>query len=389
MKYLRSIKPQLFKLFSEKWKRVYLTVLSVIFILSSVFFYFPPQKVEAISPWYDYDWHYRKAITVDNTGNVDELTDYQVQVDFNNTNFDFSKAESDGSDIRFTDSDATILIPYWIENWDAVGETAVLWSKVPSILASSTKTIYMYYGNSNAESASSGTGTFDFYDGFDDPTLDETPILTFGVIGDIHHTLTPFVYPNIGDNSARIQAFVTEMNSREASFVVANGDNVHNLSVGTTPLNPSDFANNLDDFKTEITGFNGAVYYDLGNHDVLPLNKSDIISRWNDPAQDSHIPSSYYYFDYSAQNYRFIVLDSQYNLDGTDKDASSPDYSEGFIPAAEQTWLTNTLSDAASLGYKAIIFNHQKITETGLYGISNSATVRPIIAGSGIVSLVI
>ncbi|MEM5810201.1 MAG: DUF2341 domain-containing protein [Candidatus Aenigmatarchaeota archaeon] len=66
-----------------------------------------------------------------------------------------AKARLDYGDIRFTDSDGTQL-NYWQE---ADGK---FWVKVPSIPASSTKTIYVYYGNPNATSASSFGNTFGF-----------------------------------------------------------------------------------------------------------------------------------------------------------------------------------------------------------------------------------
>ena len=46
------------------------------------------------------DWKYYKEITIkENSGKT--LTNYQILVELNSANFDFSKAKSDGSDIRF------------------------------------------------------------------------------------------------------------------------------------------------------------------------------------------------------------------------------------------------------------------------------------------------
>jgi len=124
-----------------------------------------------ISPtlaWWNDFWTYRKPITIDNTGNSNDLTNYQVLVVLNSTNFDFSKANSDGSDIRFIDSDDTTKLNYWIEEWDATAQEAKIWVNVTSIPASSTKTIYMYYGNPSASSESNGTAVFEFFDDFED-----------------------------------------------------------------------------------------------------------------------------------------------------------------------------------------------------------------------------
>jgi hypothetical protein len=69
------------------------------------------------------------------------------------------KMRSDGGDIRFTDSDETTLLNYWVESGINTSSTKI-WVKVPSIPASSSKTIYVYYGNPSATSLSSATNTF-------------------------------------------------------------------------------------------------------------------------------------------------------------------------------------------------------------------------------------
>jgi hypothetical protein len=71
-----------------------------------------------------------------------------------------SKMRSDCGDVRFTDSDAATLLSYWIEPDTCNTATTRIWVRVPSIPASSTRTIYMYYGNPTATSASNGTAVF-------------------------------------------------------------------------------------------------------------------------------------------------------------------------------------------------------------------------------------
>jgi len=116
-------------------------------------------------------WAYRREITItEQSGST--LTDYQVRIELNSSNFDFSKANSDGSDIRFTEDDGTTLLPYWIEKWDNTNEEAVIWVKVPSIPANGETTIYLYYGNSGAESESDGDAVFELFDDFEGTELD-------------------------------------------------------------------------------------------------------------------------------------------------------------------------------------------------------------------------
>jgi hypothetical protein len=94
--------------------------------------------------WYDISWPYRCAVTITNSGST-SLTDYQVKITLNNS-FDFSNAKSDGSDLRVTSHDGTTLIPFWIENWNAVTQQASIWVKVPMLGVGGT-TVYLYYGN--------------------------------------------------------------------------------------------------------------------------------------------------------------------------------------------------------------------------------------------------
>ncbi|MFQ6091522.1 MAG: DUF2341 domain-containing protein, partial [bacterium] len=105
--------------------------------------------------WWDSNWQFRRSLTIDNTGNPDPLTDYQVRV---NVTYD-SDMQSDFDDLRFTDNDNATELLHWRENL-AVSDSAIFWIKVPSIPAYSTTTIYMYYGNPSASSAGNFDDTF-------------------------------------------------------------------------------------------------------------------------------------------------------------------------------------------------------------------------------------
>jgi len=118
--------------------------------------------------WWNTDWKYRRAITIQSDN---ALTDYQILVQLNSINFDFSKANPDGSDIRFVDEDDATKLSYWIEEWNASSQTAKIWVKVPSIPAGE-KTIYLYYNNSDAVSESDGGAVFEFFDDFEDGVID-------------------------------------------------------------------------------------------------------------------------------------------------------------------------------------------------------------------------
>ena len=91
-------------------------------------------------------WNWRRPVTINNTSGS-ALTDFQVKISLNSTNFSFANAKSDGSDLRITSSDEVTQIPFWIETWSQAGQQATIWVKVPSIPTPAGTTIYMYYGN--------------------------------------------------------------------------------------------------------------------------------------------------------------------------------------------------------------------------------------------------
>lgn len=138
----------------------------------------------------DMPFRYRNPVTIKNK-TWDDLSNYQVLVELSSSNFDFDLAQSDGSDIRFTDSDGNLL-GYWIESWDKASESASVWVKVPSIPASPDKTeIFMYYGNPSVSSASDGDATFEFFDDFEGTSLD-TEKWDEDAVNDITHEVNGY-----------------------------------------------------------------------------------------------------------------------------------------------------------------------------------------------------
>ena len=128
-----------------------------------------PFQVEALQPLVSGGldgWSYRRPITISNTGSSN-LTDYQVLVTLNTQSLISSgKMRNDCGDIRFTDSNGTTLLNYWLESGCNTTLTKI-WVKVPLIPANSTKTIYIYYGNPSATSLSNPDNTFIFFDDFE------------------------------------------------------------------------------------------------------------------------------------------------------------------------------------------------------------------------------
>lgn len=137
-------------------------------IFFALVLFFPLANAQS---WYDNTWSYRKPINITNSGSA--LTNYQVNVILDTNSLILGrKMLPNCEDIRFTDSDGTSLLYYWIES-GCNSTSTKLWVKVPNV-PSALKTIYMYYGNFSASSASDGDATFDFFDDFPGTTLNTT-----------------------------------------------------------------------------------------------------------------------------------------------------------------------------------------------------------------------
>ncbi|NTW31413.1 MAG: DUF2341 domain-containing protein [Bacteroidetes bacterium] len=108
-------------------------------------------------------WQYRKKFTVDQSKIDANITDFPVLVSLSSPDFNFSKARSDGYDIRFTSSDGITPLKFERERHDASSvQKAEYWVKVPSILSDAVVTyFYMYYGKSDATNGADPTNVWD------------------------------------------------------------------------------------------------------------------------------------------------------------------------------------------------------------------------------------
>ena len=109
--------------------------------------------------------YYREIIIKENSG-VD-LKDYQILISLDTASLIASgKMRGDCGDIRFVD-DTGKMLNYYIEPGTCNTQQTQIWIKVPLISASSTKKIYLVYGNPSALLQSDPNNVFDFFENFD------------------------------------------------------------------------------------------------------------------------------------------------------------------------------------------------------------------------------
>ena len=116
-------------------------ILSVLALFSIVFFL----PSDAFGAWYDTDWEYRNKITVSlNSVISNDLSDFPVLIKF--TDNDLKQAnESEGRDFVFTESDGITKLSHEIEYFDNTTGEIVAWVNFPTLSASSSTDVYIYY----------------------------------------------------------------------------------------------------------------------------------------------------------------------------------------------------------------------------------------------------
>src|SRR6202012_4540209 len=70
--------------------------------------------------WYDNNWTYRKAITIDTKSSeaTDGLKHYPVLIRLDSSQFNFEEAQKNAADLRFVDQDDKTVLNYQLESFD-------------------------------------------------------------------------------------------------------------------------------------------------------------------------------------------------------------------------------------------------------------------------------
>jgi hypothetical protein len=115
-------------------------------------------------------WDFTKKLFLNTTASganvAGNVVNFPVLVRLTGSNFTFSQANIDGSDLRFTKANGQQL-PFEVERWDAAGGYAEIWVRIDTIYGNdSAHFISLHWGNPNATGQSSSAAVFDTGKGF-------------------------------------------------------------------------------------------------------------------------------------------------------------------------------------------------------------------------------
>lgn len=114
-------------------------------------------------------WTNHQSIVLNTTATganvAGDVKAFPVPVQLTAANFDFTQAQANGADLRFTTA-AGAALPYEIESWDAAAKKAAVWVKADVKGNDKTQAILMHWGNPAAKSESNSKAVFALEDGW-------------------------------------------------------------------------------------------------------------------------------------------------------------------------------------------------------------------------------
>jgi len=208
--------------------------------------------------------------------------------------------------------------------------------------------------------------------------------LHLGIVADVHvhDTDSPGEGKVMVNYAERLASFADAMNAWPADAVIQLGDLVNGAFVlGGITGDPTRIGALLADGVACLSSLAAPLHHVLGNHDMYDLSKPDVLAALG-------LERSYYSFDLGE--YHVVVLDAEFNPDGTDYDHVFM-RTKGFIPPEEMDWL---VADLAATERPTIVAVHQPLDAefealAGGPPIVNRLDVQRVLNESGVVIAVL
>ncbi len=191
----------------------------------------------------------------------------------------------------------------------------------------------------------------------------------FGMVTDAHFTDgAPRGSRHYRESAAKMAECVTVMNKEKVDFLIELGD----FKDQGTPPRERETLQYLKTIEKVFQQFKGPRYHVLGNHDVDSLSKAQFLTN----VENTGIPQEAAYYMFHAKGVRLMVLDANYNADGTDYNHGQFDWTDTNIPPEELDWIRRNL---ASTSEPVIVFIHQQLDGTGSHSVRNAERVRRLL----------
>ena len=195
---------------------------------------------------------------------------------------------------------------------------------------------------------------------------DPEVVARFGLVTDAHFAdIDTRGSRHYRESIAKMTECIEFMNEQAVDFLVELGDFTNGAEEGD--------ASHLETIEAIYASFRGPRFHVLGNHDLDSLSKAEVQARVENTgiAQDA----THYAFDNGGVH--VVVLDANFNPDGTPYDTGNFRWDDASIPQAQLDWLE---ADLAANALPTIICIHQLLDEDeGMVFVRNAAEVRAVL----------
>ena len=116
-------------------------------------------------------WKYSQELVLDTStagANVaGEVRNFPLAVALGTNNFDFSQAQPDGADLRFSLERNGPPLPHHIESWGGTNPAAIIWVKIPLVHGNrADQKLFLHWGNASAKASGNSAAVFDTSEGW-------------------------------------------------------------------------------------------------------------------------------------------------------------------------------------------------------------------------------
>lgn len=173
----------------------------------------------------------------------------------------------------------------------------------------------------------------------------------FGIVTDLHYSLRESNGRRFYSQTIeKLEAAMTVFKQSNLDFLIELGDLKDQDAI---PVRENTIAY-LDEIEKALQAFGGPIYHVLGNHDTDSISKEDFLQHTSNQGE----ANGKTYYSFSRNGIKFIILDANFNEDGTPYCCGKYTWTETYIPKEEIAWLKEELAESNK---PVILFIHQML----------------------------
>jgi len=216
----------------------------------------------------------------------------------------------------------------------------------------------------------------------DTPTSPGARAVSFGAVADSHYADKTLGDRHCRDSAAKLRHSIRTLNEHRLGLAFHLGDTV---DTGSSKDEEAGYVRSISEI---CSGFRGSFRVVLGNHDVQTLSKREFANAWGAGAE----PGGYGAF--TAEGFRFVVLDSNCHEDGSDFCAGDFDWRNAWVAETQLRWLEHELARVRAIPVVVLCHGNldHRLTAAGEpdpHVLRNAAAVRCILERAGNVCAVV